>query len=154
MLVPHLIKKCTKTLWHSEGLYPRLGRADPFQACEPEPLHGRNVSRSCWEGPFEERWRGLCTQHGSRGRNRGCRGDLLLKLLSCVCVNINFVHALLSIKFLPIGLLGQENLRTAEYNVCTTSLGHDYKEAVSFNLRRSKAAECKLFFVVWNLIKS
>ena len=32
----------------------------------------------------------------------------------------------------------QEQLKTAEYGVVTASLSHDFREAVSFNLRKHK----------------
>lgn len=44
----------------------------------------------------------------------------------------------------------QEQLKTAEYGVVTASLSNDFREAVSFNLRKHKVrTKCTLFFLVF-----
>ena len=44
----------------------------------------------------------------------------------------------------------QEQLKTAEYGVVTASLSNDFREAVSFNLRKHKVrTKCALFFLVF-----
>ena len=52
-----------------------------------------------------------------------------------------FILNVCMFSFQPFGFSDapQENLRAAEYNVVCASLSHDYKEAVSFNLKKNKA---------------
>ena len=47
----------------------------------------------------------------------------------------------------------KENLRVAEYGVVIANVSHDYREAVSYNLRRHKAwIEQKMFLFQWKLL--